>query len=70
MKRIIALFLLLCTTLSFNTMAFAQGYDVQDDQRVSLEYIVQNWIDTQFQGDAEVSHIVTLKDTSDCALGT
>lgn len=69
MKRIIALFLLLCTTLSFNTMVFAEGCDVQDDQRVSLEYIVQNWIDTQFQGDAEVSRIVTLKDTSDLCIG-
>lgn len=69
MKRLIALFVLLCTTLSFTTVAYAQKNDNQGNETKSLDYIVEDWIDTQYQGNAEVSQVVILKNTSNQCVG-
>lgn len=69
MKRIVGFLLSLCTMLSINTVTFAQSIDVQDAEKESIASIAQNWIDTQLQGNADVSRIVTLKNTSESCIG-
>lgn len=49
-KRICSLLLTLCLIFSLSTFAFATN-----GAHKTVDYIAQDWIDTQFSGDAEVS---------------
>lgn len=51
-KRICSLLLTLCLIFSLSTFAFATN-----GEHKTVDYIAQDWIDTQFSGDAEVSDI-------------
>lgn len=51
-KRICSLLLTLCLIFSLSTFAFATN-----GAHKTVDYIAQDWIDTQFSGDAEVSQI-------------
>lgn len=58
-KRIVSLILTICVVFSFSTAAFAA-----DDTHKTVEYIAQNWIDSQFSGNAETSDTIVLR--SEC----
>lgn len=47
-KRICSLLLTLCLIFSLSTFAFATN-----GAHKTVDYIAQDWIDTQFSGDAE-----------------
>lgn len=55
-KRICSLILTLCLILSLSTLAFAT-----ENSHKTVDYIAQDWIDTQFSGAAEVSDTVVLR---------
>lgn len=46
-KRICSLLLTLCLIFSLSTFAFATN-----GEHKTVDYIAQDWIDTQFSGDA------------------
>lgn len=48
-KRICSLLLTLCLIFSLSTFAFATN-----GAHKTVDYIAQDWIDTQFSGDAEM----------------
>lgn len=55
-KRICSLLLTLCLIFSLSTFAFATN-----GAHKTVDYIAQDWIDTQFSGDAEVSDTIVLR---------
>lgn len=55
-KRICSLLLSLCLIFSLSTFAFATN-----GAHKTVDYIAQDWIDTQFSGDAEVSDTIVLR---------
>lgn len=59
-KRICSLLLTLCLIFSLSTFAFATN-----GAHKTVDYIAQDWIDTQFSGDAEVSDTIVLDLWSD-----
>lgn len=64
MKRLLAILLLVSTMFSFSIVVRAQN----NNQR-SVEHIIQNWIDSQYSGDAEVCEIVSLFNVNDEYIG-
>lgn len=64
MKKLFTLLIALCTLLCFNTVTFAQ-----ENNQKSTDYIIQNWIDVQYSGNAEVSEIVSLYSNNDVFIG-
>ena len=52
-KRICSLLLTLCLIFSLSTFAFATN-----GAHKTVDYIAQDWSDTQFSGDAEVSDTI------------
>lgn len=58
-KRICSLLLTLCLIFSLSTFAFATN-----GAHKTVDYIAQDWIDTQFSGDAEVSDTIVLPNES------
>ena len=64
------MFLAVCTALTLNLVAFADGKTSVDGRAgVSLEYIIDDWIGSLYQGDASVSHIVGLCDPDNVSKG-
>lgn len=64
MRRLAAIFLAICTLLSISTVASAAG----ESSFESINEFIDSWIDSLYQGDAEVSRVVTLYDANngDC----
>lgn len=58
MKKLVAGFLAVCTMLSISISANAE--EEQQQQFMTLDEIVDSWIDSMYQGEAEVSKVITL----------
>lgn len=66
MKKLLSLILTVFMALTLNMVAFADNADVDGGRvEVSLEYIIDDWIDSNYQNDVNVSRIVGLCDPDD-----
>ncbi len=66
MKKLFSLILAVCMALTLNLVAFADNATESGNRvEVSLEYIIDDWIKTNYQEDVNVSRIVGLCDPND-----
>lgn len=56
MKKLVASFLAVCTVLGISTSANAE----EEQQFMTLDEVVDSWIDSMYQGEAEISKVFTL----------
>lgn len=64
MKKFLAIVLALCAMMSLNLVAFAESNETDEPESVmvSLEVIIDDWIEANYQGNVSVSRVLKLYD--------